>query len=232
MIDSIALIRYQNTAHCSSMDMSCKESFLETTYTFMKGNVYGLISDFGCGSWALATCLGGCGDDCETGEIRINGQAAVTHQLQQYSAFIPEESFTEKPFVDSRRTVRECIQNALTKSRMNLSVNEIKDMFHLSDARFDRTLDCISGEIWLASLAIQFSSGKDIFCFPWMNAVSISRIVGLYRMGILYALKKNGKIVLIPTNQKRAVRHCCDALLLMDSPLIKRQLFGRRRMSI
>lgn len=55
---SIKINNFMSSACCHSQLYSSKEGFLPITYQFFPGNCYGLISDFGCGSWALATCIG------------------------------------------------------------------------------------------------------------------------------------------------------------------------------
>ena len=73
-----------------------------------------------------------------------------------------------------------------------------------------------SGEIWLISLAIQFALGKDLFCLPWLSARTIFRAKVMAELGILDTLRKAGKIVLLPTNQKATARRICDRLILLS----------------
>ena len=77
MIDTIKLEQFQNIANCKTDQQFSRESFLSITYQFQKGNVYGLVSDFGCGSWGLSTCLGGRGDGIDNGKILLNNQVCI-----------------------------------------------------------------------------------------------------------------------------------------------------------
>ena len=68
----IRLEDYMSSAFCQSQSYSCKEGFLPITYRFVSTNCYGVISDFGRGSWALTTCLGGRGKEPVSGKIYLN----------------------------------------------------------------------------------------------------------------------------------------------------------------
>ena len=221
MIDTIELDRYQNVANCKTDQLSSRESFLPISYRFRKGNVYGLVSDFGCGSWGLTTCLGGRGDRNDSGKVLLNGQMVKSQQLSQYAAFVAERVIPEVCSADASRSARECIGDALRLSGQAFTPEEIKSAFQLSDERFDRPLAQTSGEIWPISIAIQFALGKDIFCFPWMNMHDISRFRGMWDMGIIQYLRESQKIVLVPTSQKKAVKKMCDHLIVFEKENIR-----------
>lgn len=221
MIDSIELDQYQNAANCKTDQQSSRESFFKISYRFRKGNVYGLVSDFGCGSWGLTTCLGGRGDQNDSGKVLLNGQKVKSQQLSQYAAFVAERVIPEVNSTGALRSARECIGDALRLSGQAFTPEEIKSLFGLSDERFDRPLAQTSGEIWPISIAIQFALGKDIFCFPWMNMHDISRFRGLWDMGIIQYLRESQKIVLVPTSQKKVVRKMCDHIIAFKKENIR-----------
>ena len=91
----------------------------------------------------------------------------------------------------------------------------------MSDERFEYPLNEVSGEIWFISAAIQFALGKDIFCFPWLNMYDISYFNTMCELGIIDFLRGNGKIVLLPTNQKRIAKKLCDHTILFEKYKIK-----------
>jgi ABC-type dipeptide/oligopeptide/nickel transport system ATPase subunit len=185
-------------AYCQSQLYSSKESFLPITYTFTGGSTYGLISEFGCGGWALATCLGGRCDELLEGEIYLNDEQINCVDLQRYSCFVGENSFYDATSVVETLTVRECIDNAIKISGIPYSSQEIKDMFSLSDERFERDLNHVSGEIRRISVAIGFALNREIFCYPWLNSREISSYVDIK---LVNTLKKHNKIIVIPTGR-------------------------------
>ena len=91
----------------------------------------------------------------------------------------------------------------------------------MSDERFERPIAYISGEIWLASLAIGFSLQKDIFSFPWLGERDIGIFKTIKQLGIIDFLKKNRKIILVPSSQKGVLLNNCDASIVFKN----RQVF-------
>lgn len=202
MIETLKLINYRNSAQCETIGMSCLDSFPATTYTFQSGKVYRLTSDFGCGSWGMVSCIGGRGNAEPSGKIMLNDVEVDAQTLKKYSGFIAESIFPDVNTADDLCTAHECIHRALNISGLNYSTNEIKSIFHLSDNRFDRPLNQVSGEIWFISVAILFSLNKDIFCFPWLNMRNFFRFETMNEFGIIDFLKKRKKLVLIPTSRR------------------------------
>lgn len=182
-------------ANCQSALYSSKEGFLPISYTFSSGNIYGVVSDFGLGSWALASCVGGRGD-CLEGEIFLNRQKINPEALQKYSCFIGEKIFDPINTKDHLLSAKECIEKALFISKIPYTVQEIKDLFELSDERFERDLNNVSGEIYRISAAIGFAMNKEIFCYPWFNTRDIAVHISI---NIIKKLKTLNKIILFPT---------------------------------
>lgn len=227
MIDTINLVNYQSSAECRTDWQYDQEGFLKITYQFKKGNVYGIVSDFGCGSWGLVTCIGGRGENYFTGKIMLNGYEILAQELSVYSAFLTEKIIPEINCIENLGSAKECIQKALDVSGQKYTVEDIKSIFHLSDERFDRPLDCVSGEIWIISMAIQFALGKEIFCFPWLNMQYISKFIGMCELGIIDFLRSTGKIVLIPTSQKKIVKKYCDHVISLEKRVGKKTFSWR-----
>lgn len=113
-------------------------------------------------------------------------------------------------------TPRECIQRAVKLGNCTYSPEEIRAAFRLSEARFDRVLTQVSGEIWLISLAVHFALGKDLFCFPWLNEWNITRLEVVAEGGVIDFLRSSGKIILVPSSQRRKLRRHCDRVLAFE----------------
>jgi len=217
MIESIQCINFQDMVNCKSLLFQSKESFLCLNYKFLCGNIYGLVSDFGCRSWGAATCLGGRFSEHFTGKLLINNNDISENHLSQYAAFIGENTFEGINSLENLLTPKECIENSLSISKLTYSLTEIKDMFGLSNERFERNINNVSGEINRISIAINFALGKDIFCFPWLNEHDIYNV----SKPILDVLKKNNKIVLIPTSQQSQVKKISDHLIIFNRSGVK-----------
>lgn len=105
------------------------------------------------------------------------------------------------------------VSSAIDLGGFNYTLDDIKMTFHLTYNRFDRPLNEASGEIWSISVAIHYALGKDIFCFPWLNALDFSRYQAMVELGIIDYLKRKDKIILIPTSQKRLAKKYCDSII-------------------
>ena len=206
MIQFIELHDFQDCVKCTALTYTVKESFIKISYKFHAGNVYGLSGDFGCGGWAIASCLGGRCSDNYDGCLIVDGKLVHKEELIARSCFVGE--------VAGLKTPREQIKEALGENGA-YSYEEIQRIFKLSDSRLDRSMEFVSGERWLISLALGFAGGKDIYCFPWLNMVDIDIFRGMYLAGIIDFLKRNGKIILVPSSQKRVLKRMCDHLIII-----------------
>lgn len=210
----IELKEFQDCVSCQSNLYSSRESFLKVNHLFNGGKVYGFASDFGCGSWGLATCLGGRSENPD-GEVLLNGKTIHCNELSKFSCFISESIFPEINSIDDYLTPKLCIEKALSISKLNYTVEEIRNMFCLSgyNERFERDLRYVSGEIWAISTAIGFALGKEIFCYPWLNEREIIRAHKPH----IELLKKHNRIILIPSSKKKQLKKICDNLLIFEN---------------
>lgn len=229
MKDKICLVKYRNSCNCYSSERSSIEGFPAITHDFDGGKIHGVLSDFGCGGWALCSCLGGRGAVAE-GEIQMNERALSQQTLQSYSCFLGEILQPEVNTADEPSTARECITRALLKSQLPYSTEDIKKIFQLSDERFDRALSQVSGEIWDISLAIGYALNRKIFCFPWMNQWEFSRNI-LNRRSSLEYLKQQGKFVFLPMSPLSNAWKICDTILYIknDGIYSKKKGCSRKR---
>lgn len=204
MIKHLICKDFQDIANCKSNLFQCRESFAQVNYDFKCGNVYGIVSDFGCGSWGLVNCVGGRTESEQwlTGMVSVDNVVVTPKEMRDYSAFVGEKIYAGINDLCEQMSARECIEKALKISNQPFNVSDIKNMFNLSDERFERNLEYVSGEINRISIAVNFALGKEIFCFPWLNEHEIINIP----ISILNILKKHNKIILIPTSQKNYVK--------------------------
>ncbi len=216
----ITLNGFSGLANCKAVCgkivlYSSREAFKKISCEINSSNVYGLIGEYGSGAWAFSECIGGRGESCD-GEIYINGEKAsvdikikngqianqnklyiTIKELYKSTCFIGEADIKDLLTV-KKITAKIAIERALKISKLPYTVNEIKNMFFLTDGRFDRALRYTSAEIYRISIAIGFALGKEIFCYPWLNINQYMRTVDPRIMRIL---KKHNKIVLIPVSK-------------------------------
>ena len=216
----IQVQNFQDNVECKSVLFTSKESFPTINYSFKGGTIYGVVSDFGCGSWGLVTCLGGRCNQPD-GEVFLNDELIECGALKKHSCFIAENLYDGINSTQDFLTPRKCIEKALSISGLPYTTAEIKDMFNLSgdgincsayNGRFNRDLRYTSGEIWAISAAIGFAWGREIFCFPWLN----ERDVSILQNPFIKVLKANQKIILIPAGRKKNLKKVCDKILFLE----------------
>ena len=214
MIKHIICTDFQDVANCKSKIFQSRESFLKTNYDFKCDNVYGIVSDFGCGSWGLVNCIGGRNESNQwlSGQISVDGTNITPKEMRSYSAFIGENVFDSINTTAEPLSAKECIEKALNISNQSYSALDIKEMFDLSSERFERNLNFVSGEIYRISIAVNFALGKDVFCFPWLNEHDVLNV----SKSILNILKEHDKIILIPTSQKNFAKTFSDHMIVFE----------------
>ena len=143
-------------------------------------------------------------------EADVNYKVAKDFTNKVAEKCIGENVFEKVNSSENLLTAKECIEKALYISGLDYSTAEIKDIFSLSDQRFERPLEYVSGEIWQISTAVNFALGKDIFCYPWLNEFDIFRYETACELGTIDFLKNKGKIVLVPSSQKNKLKRLCD----------------------
>ena len=217
----IYLKEFQDSVNCTSLLFTSKESFVRVSHEFASGNVYGFASDFGCGGWGLVTCIGGrCVQPC--GNVFLNGQIVACDTLAKHSLFISENLYNGLNSMEDYLTPKKCIERALQISQLPYTSDEIRNIFYLSgsEERFERDLQYVGIEIWRISMAIGFAYGKEIFCFPWLNERDLNYFEVMYKQNIIHFLKEQGKIVLVPSSQKKFLLKSCDEVLVFDKDKI------------
>lgn len=207
---SVRVENFAGLVECSTNTFSSVESFLSVNYEFLSGKTYGIISDFGCGSWGLANAVTGHGRWEVQSKVFINNRLSTKEELRSISGNVLDPIWYGFFDDKSKCTVRNCIEYSLYLSQRKYTHNEIKDIFCLSDARYNRTMEFVSGEIWNISLAVLFALGKHIIAYPWLNAIGARRILLLQKQGIIDFLERQGIILLFPSSQKSIIRRCCN----------------------
>ncbi|HAN20488.1 MAG: hypothetical protein A2Y15_04375 [Clostridiales bacterium GWF2_36_10] len=169
---NITLNNFQAIGLCKSSYYSSKESYCTVTCNLEMGKIYGLVSNFGLGSWGFASSLCGRGEQYY-GEMLIDGVPVEPTYFSDKTVFVFDKIENEISSESENLTVKEYIIKALEYSGLPYSDIDIKNMFCLTDERYNRTLDQVGIEIWRISIAIGFALNKQVYCFPWFNESDI-----------------------------------------------------------
>lgn len=204
---NLILSNVEASGYCNLLGMGKLFDYLNFTIgqlNFTGGKLYGIIGEFGFGGAALTNCLAGI-IPISKGEIYLNGVQVSQNEIAKISCYVGEGSVNKsKGFLKEKKcTVRKQIENGIKFThRAYENITDIQKLFGLSDERFDRPLDCVSGERFKASIAIGFSYQKSIYCFPWLNSHDMYHYREHFNLAIKPLINK-GYIVIIPTTREK-----------------------------
>ena len=197
-INSIS-IKNEGYVHCKSSFYSAQDGLDERqNYTFFPG-LNNLIGEIDSGNWAVSYLLSMYKyrpEDFilfEQPVAILNGKSILLNELTEHSCYMDKID----PLFASDHSVKELVIKGLEYSDSIYSSTDIKDMFHISDERFDRTIEGVGNEIFKAMAAIGFAYGKEIYCFPWLS----NNRFKYYHENLtvlLQTLESLGKTVILP----------------------------------
>ena len=187
------------------------------SYKLEGGKVYGIICECGAGGWALSYTLAG-RQKHFNGTITINGDEVDDKILAKSSCYVGEGVIEEKGLFGYKNAIIKQIENGVKtgKSKCHTSADVIK-LFNLEDeiSRLNRNIYKISNFRWLASIAVGYSYGKMIYCFPWLNTGWI-KFVRNQIDRCFEVLKDEGAIILIPTPKLDSVTDIVDDVIYIN----------------
>lgn len=97
----------------------------------------------------------------------VDGINMPLNELKEFCCYIDS---SEYPLFNSKRkTVRKLIEAGLKSGKTNKTINEISEIFLLSEDRLDRPICYTGNERFRSMSAVGYAFGKQIFCFPWLS---------------------------------------------------------------
>lgn len=207
ILEAIKQIEMENVSggfDCGLENYGCMRDTLgHFTFKFEPG-VYLIEGEGATGGWALSTILSG-KDRTFEGKILFNNQEVTYREIVQNSCYVGEDSGLKKRFGLVPMTVQEQIRYGISKGlSFNNDIEQIRKMFGISEERFNRSMKYVSGERWRASMAIGYSFGKSIYCFPWINSKFI--ISREENLKICFdSLRAIDAIIIIPTTNSYVI---------------------------
>lgn len=159
-----------------------------------------LIGEIDSGGWALSYILttgqrGGVISSIPT--VLYDGRPYTLDDISLKVGYVDRKI----NIIDNQQSVKSIIKRNLKKSKLEFTVNQVQDIFQLSASRIVRPLRQVGNEFICAKAAIEFSSGKDIYCFPWLSTKQFYYYIGYIRR-VCSVLESYKKITIIPTSAK------------------------------
>lgn len=129
-------------------------------------------------------------------EVVVNNITISLDEFMKYSCYM-DESY---PLFSEHSSVKKLITRGIKKNGSSHSPDDIRNLFHIDQERFERPLSEIGNVRFRAMAAIGYSYGKEVFCFPWLSEMRFQ----YYHMNIsmlLEILSSLNKISILPLGQ-------------------------------
>ena len=192
-------IKNEGFVYCKSSFYSAQDSLSNSShYTFAPG-INKLIGEIDSGNWAISYLLSMYkhrSEDFvlfEKPTVTVNDISFSLNDLSELSCYMDKLD----PLFSSDDSVKEQIVQGLNHSKLHCSYDDIRNLFHIENDRFERPLCGVGNEFFKALAAIGFSYGKEIFCFPWLSNKRFKNYHANLTV-LLQILEKLEKTVIIP----------------------------------
>lgn len=193
-----------------SAAVNCKFEFVgeiygicnDFSYTFHDG-VYALSGEITDGGWTFSYALTDIKKNIlfyDQAEYFFNNSRLTLQEIQKlthYVGYIPKRTFPNK-WVN--QSIHKYIKEGIIKNKLKYTPSQIRDMFYISESRFEREQLYSGIQTFLTSAAVGFVNSKKIFCFPWLNKKFILDYHDLFKQ-MFSVLKSNECIVLVPITE-------------------------------
>lgn len=187
----------------------------KSEYIFKKGRIYGLICEQGAGGEGISRILT---DKISDQSVKIFLDKIQTNDISKFSWYIGKPIKCGKIF-KKELNVQRALELAIEKSHYK-NIQTVIDEFHLSRNRLNYSMSNIDQwEKWRASLAIGYVSGKQIFCFPWMDSLYFFDC--MFNSSVFRFFKKitqNNGIIILPTSKEQNVQNLADEIIKIQCP--------------
>ncbi|MBQ3084050.1 MAG: hypothetical protein IJC46_01180 [Clostridia bacterium] len=169
-IDDITVISDGGYVDCKSNFYSAADNLPEGERAFFSG-VNTLVGDIDSGVWAISYLLSMYTVRpkdfiiFEQPKVFVNGDAVSLEKITDYACYM-DRSY---PLFSGKKTVRALVNRGLKRNRKQHTADEIRELFQMTQERFERPLKGAGHEVFRAMAAIGYAHGKEIFCFPWLS---------------------------------------------------------------
>lgn len=169
-IDNITVISDGSYVDCKSNFYSAADNLPEGKRVFSFG-VNTLVGEIDSGVWAISYLLSMYTVRpkdfviSEQPKILVNGKAVSLEKIADYACYM-DRSY---PLFSGKKTVRALVNRGLKRNGKKHTADEIRELFQMTQERFERPLNGVGHEVFRAMAAIGYAHGKEIFCFPWLS---------------------------------------------------------------
>lgn len=181
---------------------------------FHEGRIYGIWSHCGGGGQAISQLLTG-KTPVMREDICIDGRRYAEKKRVEEGWMMGEgiEGITQP-------SIKDQIIQSLKKADLPFYWMDVVKKFDLSEDNLKKKLNAVGDERWRASAAIGYANGKKLFCFPWLNYVTLKESVIMGAGFWFYAnvLREAGATIILPSDNRQILQYITDEVINLKNP--------------
>lgn len=192
-------VKNEGYVYCKSSFYSAQDCLSSnTSYTFSVG-INKLIDEIDSGVWAVSYLLSMYKHRFndfilfEEPKVSVNDSIVSLNDISEYSCYMDKLY----PLFSTQDSVRKLVSRGLEKAKLNYSSDDIRELFHIDNERFERPITGVGNEIFRAMSAVGYAYGKKVYCFPWLSKKRFNGYHG-HIVDLLDILEKLKKVVILP----------------------------------
>ena len=205
---------FSGFAVCRFQEIVYPSQTPQFTYTFTPG-AYAFSGQIDNGGWAFTYSLTALYEK----DVCVYGS----------SEFIIDDKFVSLDFLRSKSCYLGCPKtNQSAKKqfskieknqKLKKPLEEIKQMFGLTDERFDMPLDMTGNELWRITAALGYAQDKKIFCYPWRTNNQLkAQLYTIQKMANIFA--NNNCYLFLPVENDALLKEYVNDVLDLSQPQI------------
>lgn len=189
--------------------IECKSNFytcVDVLQSYMKfefvPGVNRIVGEIDSGGFGISYLLSMYNIDIKGTDFLASPMITVDGNCIKLSDFAPACCYLDRkyPLFSSEKTVRKLVEKGLKKSKIGKTADEICELFHMEDFRFDKPISSTGNERYKAMSAIGYAYGKEVFCFPWLSRLRFEAFHN-HMPQLLNTLSELNKIVILPLGE-------------------------------
>ena len=208
----IIVENYSSYARCRFHEIIYPSQTPKFTYTFKPG-CYAFLGQIDNGGWAFTYSLTPLDKEdvclCDTPIFIGDGKRLPLDYLRSISCYLG--------YYQNTLSAKERFAQIEKLRGLKRPLEDIKEMFRLTNARFDKPLNMTGNEVWRITAALGYAENKTIFCYPWRTNNQLkSHIFLIKKMSEIF--EKEDKYLFIPVENGDLVKDNVRNIIDLSQP--------------
>ena len=174
MINKI-IAKTDGIAYCKSDFYTTCDILHSSQYEFVNG-INELVGEIDSGIWGISYILSMYKNKPKDFTLYNTPEIIVDDMLVSIGDFVKCSCYMDQSYhlFSTKQSVRKMVESGIRKTKINFLPEDIRNLFLISQDRFERPISNTGHECFKAMAAISYCYGKQVFCFPWMSKIRFS----------------------------------------------------------